>query len=49
MVGYDVGKKETNHITFKTASGKSGKSVTPEIVDDGGKRLSFESFIKLRA
>ena len=48
MVGYDVGKKETNHITFKTASGKSN-SVTPEIVDDGGKRLSSESFIKLRA
>ena len=32
MVGYDVGRKERNHLTFKTASGES-KSVTPEMVD----------------
>ena len=32
MVGYDVGRRERNHITFKTAS-REWKSVTPEIVD----------------
>ena len=32
MVRYDFGRKETDHITFKIASGESN-SVTTEMVD----------------